>query len=93
MKVLKMNLMALFKPHQSIDVSVLAVPLLNFFTIIKVRNHVIPFAQLAKLINRHIVLIRVMHTHKMILLKCNTIRAKGKYQYCTLFLFSMPSSN
>jgi len=63
MKVLQMNLMSLLKPHQSIDVSVIAIPLLNFFTIIKFRNHVIPFAQLAKLINHHIVLIKVMHTH------------------------------
>jgi len=63
MKILQMNLISLLKPHQSVDVTVFAIPLLNFLTIIRFRTHVIPLAQLAKLINHHIGLIRVMHSH------------------------------
>jgi hypothetical protein len=77
-KVLQMTLISLLKPHQSIDVTVLALPLLNFLTIIKFRTCVIPLAQLAKWISHHIAFIRVLHTHYMILLKCNTNKAKGK---------------
>ncbi len=47
-KVLQMNLISLLKPHPSTDVTVLALPLLNFLTIIKFRTCVIPLAQLAK---------------------------------------------
>jgi len=63
MKILQMNLISLLKQHQSIDVTVSAIPLFNFLTIIRFRTHVIPLVQLAKLINHHIALIRVMHTH------------------------------
>jgi len=63
MKVLQMNLISLLKAHQSTDVTVLVIPLLNFLTIIRFRTRVIPLAQLAKLISHHIALIRVMHTH------------------------------
>jgi hypothetical protein len=34
MKVLQMNLIYLLKPHQSTNVIVLAIPLLNFLTIL-----------------------------------------------------------
>jgi hypothetical protein len=47
MKVLQMNLISLLKPHQSIDVTVLTMPLLNFLIIIKFQIHVIPLTQLA----------------------------------------------
>jgi hypothetical protein len=50
MKVLQMNLIFLLNPHQSTNVNVLAIPLLNL-SIIRFRTHVIPLAQLAKLIN------------------------------------------
>jgi hypothetical protein len=63
MKVLQMNLISLLKPHQSTDVTIIAIPLLNFFTIIRFRVCVIPLTQLAKLINHHIVFIKVIHTH------------------------------
>jgi hypothetical protein len=51
MKILQMNLIFLLKPHQSTNVIVLAIPLLNL-SIIRFRTHVIPLAQLAKLTNR-----------------------------------------
>jgi hypothetical protein len=83
MKALQMNLISLLKPHQSTHVNVLAIPSLNFLTIIRFQIHAIPLAQLAKnmykLINNRSALIKVMHTHRMILLKCNTTKAKGKY--------------
>ncbi len=63
MKVLQMNLIFLLKPHQSYDVTVLVIHLLNFLTIIRFQTCVIPLAQLAKLINNHIAFIRVIHTH------------------------------
>jgi hypothetical protein len=78
-----MNLISLLKSHQSIDLSVLVIPSLNFLTIIRFQTRAIPLAQLAKniykLINHHIAFIGVMHTHWMILLKCNTIKTKEKY--------------
>jgi hypothetical protein len=90
-----MNLIYLLKSHQSIDLTVLAIPSLNFLTIIRFQTHAIPLTQLAKniykLINHHIALIGVMHTHWMILLKCNTIKTKGKYHIVSKFLFSMPT--
>ncbi len=52
MKVLQMNLIFLFKPHQSIDVIVLAIPSLNFLTIIRVQTCAIPSTQLATKINK-----------------------------------------
>jgi len=61
-----MNLISLLKPHQFIDVTILAIPSLNFLTIIRFQIHAIPLAQLAKIykgINGHIALIKVMHTH------------------------------
>jgi len=71
-----MNLISLFKLYQSTNVTVLAIPSLNFFTIIRFQIFPIPLAQLAKniykLINHHIAFIWVMQTHWMILLKCNT---------------------
>ena len=90
MKVLQMNLISLLKPHQFTDVTVLAIPSLNFLTIIRFRTHVIPLAQLAKLINHHITFIRVMHTHYMILLKCNIGKAKGNYHIAPYFFFQYP---
>jgi hypothetical protein len=48
MKVLQMNLISLFKPHQSIDVTVFVISSLNFFTIIRFQIRAIPLAQLAK---------------------------------------------
>jgi hypothetical protein len=48
MKILQMNLIFLFKPHQSTDVIVLAIPSLNFLTIIRFQTHAIPLTQLAK---------------------------------------------
>ncbi len=67
MKVLQMSLMSLLKSHQSTNVTVLAILSLNIFTIIRFQICVIPLAQLAKdiykLINHHIALIGVMHTH------------------------------
>jgi hypothetical protein len=72
MKVLQMNLISLFKPNQSIDKPILTIPSLDFLTIIRFQTHITPSTQLAKniykLINHHIALIRVMHTHCMILL-------------------------
>ncbi len=62
-----MSLISLLKPHQSTDVTVLAIPSLNFFIIIGFQICAIPLAQLAKdiykLIDHYIALIRVMHTH------------------------------
>jgi len=58
-----MNLISLLKSHQSNDVTILAIPLLNFLTIIRFQTHVIPLTQFAKLINHHIAFIRVMHAH------------------------------
>jgi len=67
MKVLQMSLMSLPKSHQSTNVTVLAILSLNIFTIIRFQICVIPLPQLAKdiykLINHHIALIGVMHTH------------------------------
>jgi hypothetical protein len=67
MKLLQMNLIYLLTPHQSTDVTIFAIPSLNFFTIIRFQIHAIPLTQLAKniykLINHHIALIKVMHTH------------------------------
>jgi hypothetical protein len=48
MKVLQMNFISLFKPHQSTDVTIFAILSLNFFTIIKFQIRAIPLAQLAK---------------------------------------------
>ncbi len=66
MKILQMNLIFLFKPHQSTNVTILTMPSLNFLTIITFQTHGIPLAQLAKniykLIYHHIALIRIMHT-------------------------------
>ncbi len=77
-----MNLISLLKPHQSIDVNVIAIPSLNFLTIIRFLICAISLAQLAKniykLINHHITFIRVMHNHWMILLKCNIAMTKRK---------------
>jgi len=67
MKVMQMNLISLLKPHQSIDVTVLAITSLNFLTIIRFQTRAIRLTQLTKniykLINHHIALIVVMHTH------------------------------
>jgi hypothetical protein len=49
MKVLQMNLIFVLKPHQSTDVIILTIPLLNFLTIIRFQTHAIPLAQLAKI--------------------------------------------
>jgi hypothetical protein len=61
MKILQMNLISLIKPHQSNDVTVLAIPSLNFLTTIRSQTSAIPSTQLAKniykLINHHIALI------------------------------------
>jgi hypothetical protein len=43
-----MNLISLVKPHQSIDVTILSMPSLNFLTIIRFQICAIPLAQLAK---------------------------------------------
>jgi hypothetical protein len=68
-----MNLIFLLKPHRSTNVTILAIPSLNFLTIIRFQICAIPLTQLAKhiykLLNHHIALIKVMHTHWMILLK------------------------
>jgi len=45
MKILQMNLICLLKPHQSTDVTILAIPSLNFLTIIKFQTCAIPLAQ------------------------------------------------
>jgi hypothetical protein len=42
-----MNLICLLKPHQSIDVIIFAIPLLNFLTIIKFQTRTIPLTQFA----------------------------------------------
>jgi hypothetical protein len=63
MKVLQLNLISILKPHQSINITIFAIPLLNLLLIIKFETCVIPLAQFAKLINRHVAFIRVMHTH------------------------------
>jgi hypothetical protein len=44
-----MNLIFVLKPHQSTDVIILAIPLLNFLTIIRFQTRAIPLAQLAKI--------------------------------------------
>jgi hypothetical protein len=49
MKVLQMNLICLLKPHQSSDVTIYAIPSLNFLTIIKFQTRAIPLAQFAKI--------------------------------------------
>jgi hypothetical protein len=78
-----MNLIFLLKPHQFTDVTVIAIPSLNFLTIIRFQICAISLAQLAKniykLINHHIAFMRVMRNHWMILLKCNIAMPKGKY--------------
>jgi hypothetical protein len=48
MKVLQMNLIFLFKPHQSYDIAILTIPSFNFLTIITFQTCGIPLAQLAK---------------------------------------------
>jgi hypothetical protein len=62
-----MNFISLLKSHQSIDVTVLAITSLNFLTIIGFQTRAMRLTQLAKniykLINHHIALIVVMHTH------------------------------
>jgi hypothetical protein len=67
-------------------------PSLNFLTIIKFQTHATPLAQVAKyiykLINRHIALIKGMHTHHMILLKCNTTKAKENIIVCLISFFN-----
>jgi hypothetical protein len=89
-------LISLFKPHQSIDVTIIAILSLNFFTIIRFQICAISLAQLAKniykLINHYIAFIKVMHNHWMILLKCNNAMAKGKY-HIALGFFLIPSLN
>jgi len=47
-KVLQLNLIFLFKPNQSIDVTIIAILSLNFLTIIKFQICAISLAQLAK---------------------------------------------
>jgi hypothetical protein len=49
MKVLQTNLISLLKPHQSTNVTVLAIPSLSFLTIIKFQIRAIPLPQLAKI--------------------------------------------
>jgi hypothetical protein len=49
MKVLQMNLISLLKPHQSIDVTILTIPSLNFLKIIIFQICAIPLTQLAKI--------------------------------------------
>ncbi len=49
MKVLQMNLISLLKPHQSTDVIVIAIPSLNFFTIIRFIFFAMSIAQLVKI--------------------------------------------
>jgi hypothetical protein len=44
-----MNLICLLKPHQSSDVTIYAIPSLNFLTIIKFQTRAIPLAQFAKI--------------------------------------------
>jgi hypothetical protein len=75
-----MNLISLLMSHQSIDLTVLAIPSLNFLTIIRFQTSAIPLTQLAKniykLINHHIAPIRVMHTHWMIYLNAILLRQR-----------------
>jgi hypothetical protein len=47
-KVSQLNLISLFKPHQSIDVTIIAILSLNLLTIIRFQNCTIFMAQLAK---------------------------------------------
>jgi hypothetical protein len=94
MKILQMNLISLLKPHQSNDVTILAIPSLNFLTTIRSQTHAIPSTQLAKniykLLNHHVAFIKVMHTHWTILLKCNTNRVEGQYHIVLDFFFQSP---
>jgi hypothetical protein len=60
MKVLQFNLISILKPYQSTNMTIFAMPLLNFLLIIRFQTCVIPLAQLAKLVNHHIAFIRVM---------------------------------
>jgi hypothetical protein len=46
--ILQMNLIILFKPHQSNDVTILAIPPLNFLSTIRSQICAIPSTQLAK---------------------------------------------
>ncbi len=63
MKVLQMNLISLLKPHQSTNVTIFAIPSLNFLTISRFQICAIPLTQLAKniykLMNQHIAFIKV----------------------------------
>jgi hypothetical protein len=92
-----MNLISLLKPHLSTYVTIFAMPSLNFFTTIRTQTCAIPSTQLAKniykLINHHITFIRVMHTHWMILLKCNTTKVEGKCHIVVEFFFPYPHQN
>jgi len=60
--MMQINLVYLFKPHQFDDVTIHAIPSLNFFIIIRFQICAIPLTQLAKniykLINHHIALIK-----------------------------------
>jgi hypothetical protein len=49
MNVLQMNLISLFKPHQSINVTILAILSLNFLTIIRFQIFTTPLTQLEKI--------------------------------------------
>ncbi len=48
MKILQMNLISLLKPHQSNDVTVLAIPSSNFLTTMRSQTRAIPSTQFAK---------------------------------------------
>jgi hypothetical protein len=48
MKVLQMNFIFLFKPHQSYDITVFTIPSFNLLTIITFQTCDMPLAQLAK---------------------------------------------
>jgi hypothetical protein len=86
MKVLQINLISLLKSHQFIALIIIAIPSLNFLTIIRFQTHAIPLTQLAK----NILKLINHHTHWRILFKCNTIKTKGKYHIAFDFFFQYP---
>jgi hypothetical protein len=54
MKILQVNLISLLKWHPSTNVTVLTIPSLSFFTIIRFQTCAIPLPQLAKIIYKWI---------------------------------------
>jgi hypothetical protein len=89
LKVLQMNLIYLFKPHQSTNVTVFAIHSLNFFTIIKFQTHAMPLAQLAIYISSHC--LHKGNAHSLNdFIEMQYYEGKGKYHIVPNLFFQYP---